>query len=74
MDNTYALLAEQTFELYQAFISAGFSEEQALEMTKSQYSFALVNYQAETQRKRTRMETLRKNIARYKSDGEATCP
>ena len=46
-ESVYKTLADQTFELYQSFISSGFTEEQAFELVKSQYAFSNINYKIE---------------------------
>lgn len=51
MNNTYSDLAKGTYELYKAFKEAGFGSDQALELTKSQFSFFIINAQLEAQRK-----------------------
>lgn len=70
MNSAYDLIAQQTFELFEAFIKVGFTEAQALELTKSQYAFAYVNYMGELDRrhysKSDRAEMLRKYIASKK--------
>ena len=65
-ENKYATLAEETAELYEAFIRVGFNEEQALELVKTQYSFAVVNWQADNKRRKT--EQLHRNIARLRKE------
>lgn len=74
MDNPYATLAVSTYSLYQAFIAAGFTEEQALDLTCTQYAFAVVNAQIDVERraKRTseRAELFRKHIANLRENKE----
>ena len=71
-DSIYKTLTDQTFALYQSFISSGFTAEQALELTKSQYAFANINYQTDYQRKRVDRETLRRALRRQ-ADGDSSC-
>lgn len=49
-DSPYKPLAEQTRELYWEFRDAGFTEEQAFELVKSQYSFVIVNAITDSQK------------------------
>lgn len=82
-DSVYKILTDQTFELYQSFISSGFTEEQALELTKSQYAFAQANYQADYKRRNIDTESRRRVLKKFndtcnaivngKSDGDASC-
>ena len=69
-DSVYKILTDQTFELYQSFISSGFTEAQALELTKSQYAFANANYQADYQRRRIDKESRARLLKKF---GDATC-
>lgn len=64
-DSVFKLLTDQTFELYRSFITSGFTEEQALELTKSQYAFAQTNYQAEYKRKSIDMESRRRVLEKF---------
>lgn len=81
-DSIYKALTDQTFELYQSFISSGFTAEQALELTKSQYAFANINYQTDYQRKRVDVESRRRVLEKFNktredlkkmSDGDSSC-
>ncbi len=70
----YKELAAQTRELFHAFKDAGFTENQALELTKSQFALAYVNNLAvEVERpysKRQRTEMLRRYVEKQKKQEE----
>ena len=71
MDITpYKPLAEHTRALFKAYILEGFTEDQALELVKSQYSFALVNYQIEDQRRKKRTARAQEILRRYAENNE----
>lgn len=71
-DSIYKNFTDQIHELFQSFVSSGFTEEQALELTKSQHSFGFVIQVVENDRYE-KMRAARKNSKRYVSDGDATC-
>ena len=72
-DSVYKNFTDQLHELFRSFISSGFTEEQALELTTSQYSFGFVIQVVENERYEKRRAD-RKNLMRSVSDGDATCP
>lgn len=57
-DSVFKALTDQAFELYLSFISSGFTREQAFELTKSQFSFVVLNRQVDEGR-RTRRDMVR---------------
>ena len=71
-DSVYKNFTDKMHELFQSFISSGFTEEQALELTKSQDSFGFVIQVAEHERYE-KQRAMQKNLARSVSDGDATC-
>lgn len=74
VDNPYGALAVGTYALYQAFIAAGFTEEQAIDLTCTQYAFAVVNAQVEAERRKKSAasiaEKYRKHIQNLKENKE----
>ena len=71
MDITpYKDIAEQTRALFKAYTLEGFTENQALDLVKSQYSFALVNYQVEEQRRKKRSAHAQELFRRYSESKE----
>ena len=73
-DSVFKPLAEQTRELYWEFRHAGFTDEQALELVKTQFSFAMVNQQMEKQRRYSSRPHYRSYYTETpRSDGDATC-
>lgn len=71
-DSVYKNFTDQMYELFQSFVSSGFTGEQALELTKSQHSFGFVIQVAENNRYE-KMRAARKNVLRSVPDGDATC-
>lgn len=71
-DSIYKTFTDQMHELFQSFISSGFTEEQALELTKSQHSFGFVISVVDNNRYE-KMREARKNSKRYVSDGDTSC-
>lgn len=71
-DSVYKNFTDQMHELFQSFISSGFTEEQALELTKSQHSFGFVIQTVENERYE-KLRAARRNSRRSVSDGDATC-
>lgn len=73
-DSVYKNFTDQMYEIFQSFMSSGFTEEQALELTKSQYSFGFVIQTVENDRyEKLREARKKKNLTRSVSDGDATC-
>ena len=58
-DTYYSGLASESMKLYTEFKLAGFTEDQAMELLKTQYSFAIVNYQVEKHNEAVRREKLK---------------
>lgn len=56
---SYEELAKATRELFRAYKYEGFTEEQAMELVKSQYAFCMINYTIKAEkRKRTDVSKL----------------
>lgn len=68
-DNGYDLLAEETRKLFQSFVDAGFTEDQALTLTSTQYSFALLNHQIYERKASDKNEALRRALTRRRDRG-----
>ena len=71
-DSVYKTFTDQMHELFQSFISSGFTEEQALELTKSKHSFGFVIQVVEDIRYE-KMRAARIKSIGHVSDGDATC-
>lgn len=56
----YNCIAQETRKLFESFLETGFTEDQAIELVKSQYAFAIVNYQIEQKRIADKNEALRR--------------
>ena len=66
----YKSFADETRDLFWAFRLAGFTEEQAMTLVATQFSFSVIQHQRDDKRKRT--ELLQRNISRWKENQSET--